>query len=64
MKKAHEMGVLCESDVYVVLYRHDRYYTYNSKDSPTWPPSDEQMVSPYHRHALEMLIATEQEKYQ
>ena len=64
MKKAHEIGVLCESDVYVVLYRHGRYYTYKSKDSPTWPPSDQQMVSPGRRHLLEMLIVTEPEQQQ
>ena len=43
-KKAHEIAQRCESDVYVVLRRKDRYYTYKSINSPTWPPSEQQIV--------------------
>lgn len=44
MKKAHDIGTLCESEVYLVIYRHNRYHTYTSKQSPGWPPSKQQMV--------------------
>lgn len=30
LKKAHELGQLCQAEVYILIYHNDKYYTYNS----------------------------------
>ena len=44
LKKGDELQLLCEADVYILLYRKGRYYTYKSTDQPSWPPPLEKMV--------------------
>ena len=47
LKKAHEMGILCDVDVPVYLcYRKSgRLNTYKSINRQCWPPTEEQIVS-------------------
>ena len=45
LKKANALSSLCEADVYVVIHRYGRLYTYKSRDSPNWPPSEDDIVS-------------------
>lgn len=40
LKKAHELGHLCQAEVYVAIYRNGRWYTYSSSREPQWPPPD------------------------
>ena len=44
-RKAWELAKICHADVYVVVRRHEKYYTYNSTSKSTWPPSDKDLVS-------------------
>jgi hypothetical protein len=43
LKKAYELGKLCDVDVAVILYKNGRYLTYRSKES--WLPCMKQIVS-------------------
>ncbi len=45
IKKAHELGKLCEVDIAVIICRNGRYSTYRSMDRQSWPPSMDQIVS-------------------
>lgn len=45
MKKADELAYMCQADVYLVMYRGDKFYSYSSTDREEWPPSEEEMVS-------------------
>jgi hypothetical protein len=47
LKKAHEIGILCDVDVAVYLrYRKSgRLITYKSSNRRCWPPTEEQIVS-------------------
>lgn len=45
IKKAHELGKLCEVDIAVIICRNGRYFTYRSMDRQSWPPSMDQIVS-------------------
>ena len=47
LKKAHEMGILCDVDVAVYLrYRKSgRLITYKSINQQCWPPTEEQILS-------------------
>ncbi|KAL8696245.1 MAG: hypothetical protein Q9201_007754 [Fulgogasparrea decipioides] len=45
LKKADELAYMCQTDVYLILYRGDKFYTYSSTDRDDWPPSEEEMVS-------------------
>ena len=45
VKKAYELGKLCEVDVAVIICRNGRYFTYRSLDQQSWPPSMESIVS-------------------
>jgi hypothetical protein len=47
LKKAHEMGILCDVDVALFLrYRKSgRLITYKSINRQCWPPTQEQIVS-------------------
>ena len=44
LKKGDELRLLCGADVYILLYRKGRYYTYKSTDQPFWPPLLEKIV--------------------
>lgn len=44
IKKAYQIGEMCEAAVYIVLYRNHRYYTYSNKKA-SWPPSEKEIVS-------------------
>jgi len=45
LKKGNELRLLCEADVYILLRRKGRYYTYNSTNQPSWPPSSDEIVN-------------------
>ena len=45
VKKAHELGKLCEVDVAIIICRNGRYFTYRSMERRSWPPFMEQIVS-------------------
>jgi hypothetical protein len=49
INKAHELAEFCEADVALIIRsrKSDRYFTYNSLDLKSWPPSKEQIVSYY-----------------
>lgn len=44
MKKANELAELCETDIYVLLARKNKYYVYKSKEKQNWPPAAEIIV--------------------
>ncbi|KAI4086826.1 MAG: hypothetical protein L6R37_008382 [Teloschistes peruensis] len=43
LKKADELTYMCQTDVYLVLYRGNTFYTYSSTDRDDWPPSEEEI---------------------
>jgi hypothetical protein len=47
INKAHELAEFCEVDVALIIRsrKSGRYFTYNSLDLESWPPSKEQIVS-------------------
>jgi hypothetical protein len=47
INKAHELAELCDVDVALIIRSREsgRYFTYNSLDLESWPPSKEQIVS-------------------
>ena len=45
LRKADELAYMCQTDVYMILHRGDRYYTYSSTEREDWPPSEEEMVN-------------------
>lgn len=47
VKKAHELGKLCDVDIAVIICRNGRYFTYRSMDRQSWPPSMEQIEISY-----------------
>jgi hypothetical protein len=49
INKAHELAEFCEVDVALIIRsrKSGRYFTYNSLDLESWPPSKEQIVSHY-----------------
>ena len=44
-KKGDELRLLCGVDVYILLHRKGKYYTYNSMNQPSWPPSLEEIIN-------------------
>lgn len=44
LKKADELAYICPTDVYQILYRGKKFYTYSSTDRDDWPPSEEKVV--------------------
>ena len=44
MKKANDLASLCHTDLYLVIYKGERYYTYSSTNREAWPPSEKDMV--------------------
>jgi len=62
-KKANELGLLGETDVYVVIRHRNRLYTYTSTDQALWPPTLEEIVSSDSRVLLgHTLDLTERQK--
>jgi len=49
INKAHELAEFCDVDVALIICsrKSGRYFTYNSLDLESWPPSKEQIVSYY-----------------
>ncbi|KAL8641808.1 MAG: hypothetical protein Q9228_001426 [Teloschistes exilis] len=47
LKKADELAYMCQTDVYLILYRGNKFYTYSSTDRDDWPPSEEEMNRHY-----------------
>jgi hypothetical protein len=47
INKAHELAEFCDVDVALIICNRKtgRYFTYNSVDLESWPPSKEQIVS-------------------
>jgi hypothetical protein len=47
INKAHELAEFCDVDVTLIICNRKtgRYFTYNSVDLESWPPSKEQIVS-------------------
>jgi hypothetical protein len=47
LKKAHEMGMLCDVDValYIRIRKSGRLIAYKSINRQCWPPTEEQIVS-------------------
>ncbi|KAG4415557.1 hypothetical protein IFR04_011321 [Cadophora malorum] len=52
INKAYELAEFCDVDVALIIRNRQtgRYFTYNSVDLASWPPSKEQIAShcPYH----------------
>lgn len=44
LKKVHELGSLCQAEVYILIFRNGKYYTYKSTNQPDWPPPDSEIV--------------------
>jgi hypothetical protein len=46
INKAHELAEFCDVDVALIIRNRQtgRYFTYNSVDLESWPPSKEQIV--------------------
>jgi hypothetical protein len=53
--KAHELAEFCDVDIVLIIRsrKSGRYFTYNSLDLESWPPSKEQIVS-HHSLVLEI----------
>ncbi|KAI9774178.1 MAG: hypothetical protein M1839_001880 [Geoglossum umbratile] len=47
LKKGDELRLLCGADVFILLRRKGRYYTYKSTDQPSWPPTLEKIDQSY-----------------
>jgi hypothetical protein len=44
LKKADQLRLHCQADVYVLLRYQGKYYGYTSVDEASWPPSSESIV--------------------
>lgn len=45
LMKVDELHRDCHADVYLVVRREGKIYTYTSSDAVDWPPSEEELVS-------------------
>jgi len=45
LRKANELSQQTGSDIYVLIYRNHRYYSYQSTDRAGWPASEQDIVS-------------------
>ena len=43
-KKAHELSVKTSTELYIVLHREERYFTYTSTDRQEWPPNENEVI--------------------
>ena len=48
LKKANELSQMCDAQIYIVMLRDSKYYTYKSTEQD-WPPSDLEIVSSLQR---------------
>jgi hypothetical protein len=44
-ERGNEMCTVCGVDMYILISKNDKYYTFQNLNSQTWPPSKEYMVS-------------------
>jgi len=44
-KKANELALITNAQVYLVINRNAKYQIYKSTDQPGWPPSEQEIVS-------------------
>ncbi|KAL9082761.1 MAG: hypothetical protein Q9165_008783 [Trypethelium subeluteriae] len=44
-EKAKQLTLLCPASVYILIKHEDMVYCWKSSDSPSWPPSEEQLRS-------------------
>ncbi|KAA8893029.1 hypothetical protein FN846DRAFT_894250 [Sphaerosporella brunnea] len=49
LRKAFELGKLCDADVAVIVHEKGNYYTYRSTDDYWWPPSIEEIDKAEHK---------------
>lgn len=55
--KSKELAELCDADVYLLIRRNRKFYTYSSTEELSWPPSADELVgSHYHGYTTWMLI--------
>jgi hypothetical protein len=47
-KKTFELSKLCEAEVFLVIEKDDKFYTFRSTEDESWPPTMEEIVSSYH----------------
>jgi hypothetical protein len=45
LKSASAISTDCQADVYVVIFRQGKYFTFKSTSRPSWPPSQEEIVN-------------------
>ena len=47
INKAHELAEFCDVNVALTIHNHktSRYFTYNSINLKSWPPSKKQIIS-------------------
>ena len=50
VKRASEISSAFDAKVYVVIFKNDKFYTFKSTKSPSWPPSKEEIVSHLNCH--------------
>ena len=48
LKKANELSQICDTQIYIIMLRDSKYYTYKSTEQ-NWPPSDLKIVSSLQR---------------
>ena len=44
-RKADELSLTCNADVYFLTRYRDRFYVYKSKTNAPWPPTEQQLVT-------------------
>ena len=44
-KKAHELKKFCDVEIAMIIYKHNRYFTYKSTNQQSWSSFIEQIVS-------------------
>jgi hypothetical protein len=47
LSKANDLHRFFGADVFLVIQKKGKYYTYISAKKPHWPPTKEQIVSPF-----------------
>ena len=45
LRKANELAQKCNADVYTIIFRKGKYFTYSSTERKGWPPDDKMIVS-------------------
>lgn len=55
-KKANELSVKTSTELYIVMYRGGRYFTYNSTDRKGWPPNETDVVRPHYERTCSISL--------